>query len=74
MRLLDTSHMWYNSQGYDEILVKFVTLKSHMLDYFIPSDYVRRSSRALFAFKMGQRSTTEYIDDFRKHLVNYRDM
>ena len=51
--LLDTAHTWYDSQGYDETLVTFVTLKSHMLDYFIPSDYVKRAKRALVACKMG---------------------
>ena len=66
--------MWYNRQGYDEILVTFVTLKSHILDYFIPSDYVKRARRALVACKMGQRSATEYINDLKKHLVNCSDV
>ena len=51
--LSDTAHTWYDSQGYDETLVTFVTLKSHMLDYFIPSDHVKRSIRFLVACKMG---------------------
>ena len=71
--LSDTARVWYNSQGYDETLVTFVTLKSHILDYFIPFDYVRRARRALVACKMGSRSAIEYIDDFMKHLVNFRD-
>ena len=29
---------------------------------------------ALVAFKMGFRSFTEYIDDFRNHLVNFSDV
>ena len=52
-RLSDTAHTWYDSQDYDEILVTFVTFKSHILDYFIPFDYVRRVKRALVACKMG---------------------
>ena len=63
--------MWYDSQGYDET---FVTLKSHMLDYFIPSDYIRRARRELIVCKIVPRLATEYIDKFKKHLVNCRDM
>ena len=59
--------MWYDSQGYDEILVIFVTLKSYMLEYFIPSDYIKRDGKALVVCKMGSRLTTEYIDDLKKH-------
>ena len=73
-RLSNTIHMWYDSQGYDKTLVIFVTLKSLMLEYFPPSEYIRRTRRALVACKMGSRSATEYIDDFRKHLVNGRDV
>ena len=66
--------MWYDSQGYDEILVTFVALKTYMLDYFIPSDYIRRARRVLVACKMRSRSATEYIDDFRKYLLTFSDM
>ena len=45
-----------------------------MLDYFIPSHHVKRARRALVACKMGKRSATEYIDDFKKHLVNCSDI
>ena len=48
-RLLDTAHTWYDSQGYDETTATFVTVKSHILDNFIPSDYVRGARRALVA-------------------------
>ena len=51
--LSNIAHIWYDSQRYDETLVTFVTLKSHILDYFIPFDYVRRARRALVACKMG---------------------
>ena len=72
--LSDTAHTWYDSQGYNKIIVTFTTMKSHMLDYFIPSDYDRRARRALVACKMGKRSATEYIDDFNKHLISCRDI
>ena len=36
--LSSTAHMWYDSQGYNETFVRLVTLKSHILDYFIASD------------------------------------
>ena len=72
--LSDTAHTWYDSQGYNQTMVKFAIMKSRMLDYFIPSDYIRRARRVLVACKMGQRSATEYTDDFRKHLVNCRDI
>ena len=72
--MLDTANMWYGSKKYSETLVTFVTLKSYMLDCFIPSEYVRRAGRALVACKMGERFATEYIDDFRKHLANCIDM
>ena len=45
--LLDTACTWYDSQGYNETMVIFATVKSYMLDYFIPSDYVRRARRTL---------------------------
>ena len=44
-----TAYMWYDSQGYDEILVTFVTLKSHILGYFIPSAYAKKARQALVA-------------------------
>ena len=72
--MLGTAHTYNNSQGYDETLVTFLNFKSHILEYYIPSNYVRRAKKALDAFKMGFRLATEYIDDFKKHLVNYRDM
>ena len=45
-----------------------------MLDYVIPSDYVREARIVLVACKMRQRSAIEYIDDFKRHLVNCRDV
>ena len=45
-----------------------------MLDYFIPSDYVKRARRALVACTMDSWSAKEYIDDFKKHLVNFSDV
>ena len=71
--LLDTAHTWYESQGCNETMVTFVTVRSHMLDYYIPSDYIMKNRRSLVACKMGWRSVTEYIDDLKKHLVNFRD-
>ena len=73
-RLSDTEHTQYDSQGYDETTVTLETIKSYILDYFIPFNYLRRARRALITCKMGQRSATEYIDDFKKHLVNCRDI
>ena len=52
-RLSDTEHTWYDSQGYIETMVIFANMQSHMLDYFIPSDYIKRSRRALVACIMG---------------------
>ena len=69
-RLSDIAHTWYDSQGYDETMVTFATVKSHILDYVIPFDYIRRAKRALVACKIEKRLAKEYIDDFRKHLVN----
>ena len=51
-RLSDTACTWYDSQGYDETMVTFATMKSHMLDYFIPYGYFRRARRVLVAWKM----------------------
>ena len=51
--LSDTACTWYDSQGYEETMVTFATVKSNILDYFIPSDYTRRDRRALIDFKMG---------------------
>ena len=55
-------------------MVTFVTLKSHILDYFIPFDYIKKARNALAAYKMGFRLATKFIDDFKKHLVNCRDI
>ena len=52
-RLSDTAHTCYDSQGYDKTMVTFANMKFHMLEYFIPSDYIRKARRALVAFKMG---------------------
>ena len=41
--LTDTAPTWYDSQGYNETMVIFLTIKSYILDYFIPSDYVKRA-------------------------------
>ena len=68
---VSTAYTWCNSQGYDETLVMFVTSKSHILDYFIPYDYIKKARKALVICEMGSRLATQYIDDFKKHLVNY---
>ena len=52
-RLLSIAHTWYFVQGYNETMVTFVNVNSHMLDYFIPYDYIRRDIRALLACKIG---------------------
>ena len=52
-RLSDTACTWYDSQRYDETMAIFTTVRSHMLDYFIPSNYIKRAKTALFAYKMG---------------------
>ena len=52
-RLLDTTHTCYDSQGYGETTVTFVTMKSNILYYFIPSEYVKRARRAWVACRMG---------------------
>ena len=54
-RLSHTAHTWYDSQGYNKTMEIFATMNSHILDYFIPSDYVRRTRRALVACKMGKK-------------------
>ena len=51
--LSDTAHTWYNSQGYDKITATFETIKSHILDYFIPLNYIKRARRALVTCNMG---------------------
>ena len=53
IRLLDTEHTWYDSQGYNETIVTFSTMNSHILDYFISSNYVRKARTAFFACKIG---------------------
>ena len=73
-RLSDTARTWYDSQSYDETTVTFETVNSHMLDYFIPSDYIRRDRRALVACKMGYKSAIECIYDYKRYLVNCRDV
>ena len=45
-----------------------------MLNYFIPSDYVKRARKALFAYKMGYKSATEYMYNFKKHLFYLKNM
>ena len=44
-RLSDTTRTWYDSQGYDETTVIFATVRLHILNYFIPSNYVKRARR-----------------------------
>ena len=51
--LSDTTRTQYDSQGYDKTTRTHVTMNSHILDYFIPSDYIKRSIRALVACKNG---------------------
>ena len=50
-RLSSTTSTWYYSHGHND--TTFATVKSHMLDYFIPSDYVGRTRRELVAYKIG---------------------
>ena len=45
-----------------------------MLAYFVPSDYDRRSRKALANFHMGKCNITDYIDDFRRLLVCCTDV
>ena len=51
-RLSNTACTWYDSQSYNETTVIFAMVKPHMLDYFMPSDYIKRAKRALVACKM----------------------
>ena len=52
--LAETARTWYDSQGYNKTLVTFATMKSHILDYSIPYDYIKRTRRALVACKIGE--------------------
>ena len=45
-----------------------------MLDYFVPSDFARRTTRNLMACRMGLPSATEYNDGFRKCKVICADV
>ena len=63
------AHKWYDLQGYDDGTITWTTLSSHLHHYFIPSDYKKRARKALAACHMGNKSVTEYIDAFCKHLV-----
>ena len=38
IRVSDTAYSWYDSQGYNETMVTFATLNSHILDYFFHFD------------------------------------
>ena len=73
-RLAHTARTWYDSQGYDENTLTFAVLRAHMLAYFVPSDFARRAHRNLVACRMGGRTATDYIDDFRRCLVSCRDV
>ena len=44
------------------------------MDYFVPSDYARRTRKALTNCRMGKRGIMEYIDDFRRLLVCCTDV
>ena len=39
------------------------------MDYIVPSDYARRTRKVLTNCRMGKRSITQYIDNFRRLLV-----
>ena len=41
-----------------------------MLEYFIPSVFVHSARHTLMGCRMGLQSTTKYIDEFQKYLVN----
>ena len=56
-RLSNTAHTWYDSQSYDKTTVLLATVKSHMLKYFIPSDYITRARRALVCLINGIKIT-----------------
>ena len=68
-RLVSLAHIWYDSQSYDDGSVIWTKLSSHLHYYSIPSDYKKRARKALAACCMGNRSITEYINAFCKHLV-----
>ena len=51
-RLSDIAHAWYDSQGYSKKTVKFETINSYMLDYFIPSNYRKRAKKSLVTCRM----------------------
>ena len=73
-RLVSLACTWYDSQGCDDRTITWTTLSSYLHFYFIPSDYKRRAKLAFVACCMGNKSVTEYIDTFRKHLVCCVDM
>ena len=73
-RLVSLACTWYDLQVYDDGTVTWTTLSSYLRHYYIPSDYKRRARKALAACGMGNRSITEYIDAFYKHLVRCADV
>ena len=50
------------------------TLLSYLRHYFILSNYKKVAKKALATCCMGNKSITEYIDAFRKHLVCCADV
>ena len=42
-----------------------------MLDYFIPSNFAHHARGNPVACRMGPQIATQYINEFRKYLVNY---
>ena len=68
-RLVFLACTWYDSQGYNYGIVTWTTLSSYLCHCFIPLDYKKRAKKTLAAYYMGNRSTTEYIVVFCKHLV-----
>ena len=45
-----------------------------MLDYFIPCGFACYVRHNLIACRIGLQSAAEYINELRKHLINYTDV
>ena len=72
--MTQTARTWCNSQGYDETTLIFPVLQSHIIMYFVPSDYACRARQALVTCKIRNRNTTQYTDAFCKQLVKCKDV
>ena len=74
MRLVDTARVWFDGQGYSLAVVMWTQLQADLLAYFVPTNQARRARRILMASKQGKQHVQQYIDDFRKALLECTDI